>query len=73
LKAGKREAEMLRYVAQHGETDSGLVAYTLNEPTISYEIFVSAAAAVFRGTARPDYATLIARVRQILGLETSHG
>jgi HTH-type transcriptional regulator, competence development regulator len=74
LKAGKREADMLRYLAQHADTDTGLVAHVLPDPTISYEIFASVAGAAFRGTARPDYPKLIERVRRILGEEhQSHG
>jgi HTH-type transcriptional regulator, competence development regulator len=73
LKAGKREADMLRYLAEHPETDAGLVAHVLNDPTVSFDIFISAAAAVFRGTARPDYAKLIERVRKILEAEKING
>lgn len=73
LKAGRREADMLRYVADHPETDAGLVAHVLGDPTVPFDIFMSAAASVFRGTIRPDYAQLIARVRKILAAEKSHG
>lgn len=73
LKVGKREAEMLRYLAEHGETDSGLVMLVLDDPTVSYEIFTSVAGAAFRGTGRPDYPRLIDRVRKILNEEKSDG
>lgn len=73
LKAGKREAEMLRYLAQHPETDVGLARHVLQDPTVTYEVFASVAGAVFRGTARADYAKLIERVRKILKEETSDG
>lgn len=73
LKAGKREADMLRYLAEHPETDAGLVAHALKDQTVSYEIFASAAAAAFRGAARPDYAKLIDRVRRILDAEKING
>jgi transcriptional regulator with XRE-family HTH domain len=73
LKAPKREAEMLRYLAAHAETDAALVAHVRKDPTVTYEIFASVAGAAFRGTARPDYPKLIARVRRILGEEDSHG
>ena len=73
VKAGKREAEMLRYLAQHSETDVGLARHVLQDPTVTYEVFASVAGAVFRGTARPDYAKLIERVRKILKEETSDG
>ena len=73
LKVGRREADMLRYLARHTETDSTLVALVLKDPTISYEIFASAASAAFRGSARPDYAKLIERVRRILAEENGNG
>jgi HTH-type transcriptional regulator, competence development regulator len=73
LKAGKREADMLRYLAAHAATDSGLVAYVLKDPTVTYEIFAAAAGAAFRGTARPDYAKLIERIRRILSEEDGGG
>jgi transcriptional regulator with XRE-family HTH domain len=66
LKAGKREAEMLRYLAKHAETDPALVAHVLNDKTVAYEIFAAAASAAFRGNVRPDYAKLIERVRRIM-------
>ena len=73
LKPGKREAEMLRYVAGHTDTDAGLVAYVLQDPTVSIEVFSAAAGAVYRGSVRPDYPTLIDRVRRILGEEQTSG
>jgi transcriptional regulator with XRE-family HTH domain len=73
LKPGKREAEMLRYVAEHTDTDAGLVAYVLQDQTISIGVFSAAAGAVYRGNVRPDYPILIDRVRRILGGEHSGG
>lgn len=73
LKPGKREADMLRYLAQHPETDPGFVKYVIADPTVTTEVFQSAAGAVFRGTARPDYARLVERVRRILDEEKSNG
>ena len=73
LKAGKREADMLRYLAQHTETDAGLVVHILGDPTISYEVFASVAGAAFLGTARPDYPKLVERVRKILEDEKVNG
>ena len=66
LKANRREAEMLHYIAEHVKTDPALVEHTLRDPTISYEVFASAAGAVFRGSSRPDYTNLIQRIRRIL-------
>jgi transcriptional regulator with XRE-family HTH domain len=73
LKAGKREADMLRYLAKHPETDTALVGHVMSDATVTYEIFTSAASAVFRGTGRPDYPKLIARIRRIMAEEDNHG
>jgi transcriptional regulator with XRE-family HTH domain len=73
LKAPKREAEMVRYLAAHSETDATLVAHVRKDPAVTYEIFAAAAGAAFRGTARPDYGKLIARVRRILSEEDGLG
>ncbi len=72
LKVGKREADMLRYVAEHTETDPAFVTHVLGDKTITYEIFASAARASFRG-ARPDYSRLVERVRRILDDENGLG
>jgi HTH-type transcriptional regulator, competence development regulator len=66
LKAGKREGDMLRYVASHSETDAGLVLHALADASVTYEEFATAASASYRGHARPDYSKLIERVRRIL-------
>jgi transcriptional regulator with XRE-family HTH domain len=73
LKAPKREADMLRYLAAHTDADAGLVAYACQDATVTFDEFASAAGMVFRGAGRPDYATRIARVRRILGEEHGHG
>jgi transcriptional regulator with XRE-family HTH domain len=73
LKVGKREAEILRYLAKHPETDGALVTEVLKDQTVTYEIFASVAGAAFRGTGRPDYPKLIQRVRRILADEESRG
>src|ERR1019366_4735059 len=59
LKVGRREANVLRYLAEHSETDAALVRHFLEDKTITYEIFTSAAGAAFRCTVRPDYPKLI--------------
>jgi transcriptional regulator with XRE-family HTH domain len=73
LKAGKRETEMVRYLVQHPKTDVALVGEVVKDPTVTFEIFAATAGAAFRGTARPDYAKLIARVRRILAEENGSG
>ena len=73
LKAERREAEMLRFLAAHPETAQDLVLEVLNDPAVSYEEFAAAAGAAFRGSARPNYAQLLARVRRILSEENGDG
>lgn len=73
LKAGKREADMLRYLAEHVGTDTALVRHVLDDKTINYEIFTAMAGAAFRGSSRPDYQKLAERVRRILGEENGLG
>jgi transcriptional regulator with XRE-family HTH domain len=73
LKAPRREADMLRYLAAHTEVEPGLVAHVRQDPTVTYEIFAATASTAYRGTARPDYATRIARVRRILNDEDGGG
>jgi transcriptional regulator with XRE-family HTH domain len=69
LRAGKREAEMLRYLAEHTETDPELMKHVITDKTITYEVFTGVAGMAFRGATRPDYPKLIERVRRILGEE----
>lgn len=73
LKASKREAEMLRYLAAHPNVEAGFVEYVSKDPSVSFDVFASAAGMVFRGPGRPDYATRIARVRQVLNGEDDRG
>lgn len=73
LKADRREADMLRFLAAHPETADDLVAEVLNDPTVTYDVFAATAGAAFRGSARPNYAQLLARVRKILSEENGNG
>ena len=66
LKAERREAEMLRFLAAYPETAQDLVAEVLKDPSVTYEVFAATAGAAFRGSARPNYGQLLARVRRIL-------
>jgi transcriptional regulator with XRE-family HTH domain len=72
LKAGKREAQMLRYLATHRETAAELVRDVLGDKTIAYEVFAMVAGAAHRGT-KPDYAKLIARARALLADDNGLG
>jgi HTH-type transcriptional regulator, competence development regulator len=65
LKAGKREADMLRYLANHPETDAELVKHVIADTTVEYSVFAMVAGAAHRG-AKPDYQRLIERARALL-------
>ena len=64
---------MLRYLAAHAETSPNLVAHVLADPSVTFEIFSAVASTAFRGTARPDYAKQIERIRRILADENGSG
>lgn len=72
LRAGKREADMLRYLAEHTETDPDLVKHVVADKTITFEVFAMVAGAAHRGT-KPDYRKLIARARALLAEENGLG
>lgn len=66
LKSSPREAEMLRFLSKHPETDPKLAEYVIKEdPTVDFDIFASAAGMRHRGV-RPEPKDLIARVRRIV-------
>ena len=69
LKADKREALMLRFLAEHPATDAALVKLAIADTTVTYDIFAAAAGTAFRGAARPDYARIIELVRRIMDEE----
>jgi hypothetical protein len=41
LKAPKREADMLRYLATHTDADAGFVAHVRQDPTVTFGIRLS--------------------------------
>ncbi|MBY0496992.1 MAG: helix-turn-helix domain-containing protein [Cyanobacteria bacterium] len=65
LKAGRRESDMVRYLADHAATDPELVRTAVADKAVTYEVFAMVAGAAHRGT-RPDYSKLIARARMLL-------
>lgn len=73
LKAPRREADMLRYLAARADADAGLVAHVRQDPSVTIDEFTSAAGMAHRGTGRPDYAARIDRVRRYLREEDGHG
>lgn len=73
LKAPKREADMLRYLAAHPQVDPGLVEHVLTDPTVTIEEFSAAAGMTYRGTGRPEYSRQIERIRRIFTEENGNG
>jgi transcriptional regulator with XRE-family HTH domain len=73
LKVGKREADMLRFLAEHTQVDPALVAHVLADPTVTSDVFRAVAGVAFRGTGRPDYPKLVERVRRIIQEEDGNG
>lgn len=64
LGTAPRENELVAWLIEHPETDHALVQYALEDSSVDVEIFSAAAGVRHRGNARPDPATLIARVRR---------
>ena len=64
LKPAERDADIVKWLARHPETDPALVEYVLDDESIEIELFTAAAGVRHRGNARPDPATLIARIRR---------
>jgi transcriptional regulator with XRE-family HTH domain len=64
LKPAGRDSEMVRWLVGHPDTDPRLVEYVLDDPSIELHLFTAAAGIRHRGTARPDPATLIERVKR---------
>ena len=64
LKANERDAEVVKWLVDHPETDPELVRYVLADDSIGADVFAAAAGIRHRGTARPDPATLIARIKR---------
>lgn len=63
FKPNKRDAEILRWLATHADTNPELVKYVFDDPAVSLDEFVAAAGVRHRGASRPDPATLISRVK----------
>lgn len=69
LKPSERDTKMLKWLAEHAAADAKLVLHVLDDPTVTFEEFATAAATVHRGSTRPEPAKLIERVRKILSEE----
>lgn len=66
FKPSQREADIVKWLSDHSDADLDLVTFALDDETVGIELFSAAAGIRHRGTARPDPATLIARVRKAL-------
>lgn len=64
LKPNERDSGLVKWLVDHADTDTELVEFVLAEPTIDIDVFTAAAGIRHRGSARPDPATLIARVKR---------
>lgn len=64
LKPGERDATLVKWLADHVDVDPKLVEFVLQDPSIGIDIFSAAAGVRHRGNARPDPATLIARIKK---------
>jgi transcriptional regulator with XRE-family HTH domain len=69
LRAPKRETEMLSYLAKSPETAVSLVEFVRGEPTVTFVEFRGLSTLAYRGSARPDYATSLMRLRALWGDE----
>lgn len=65
LKPGERDAALVMWLVDHADADPRLVEFVLQDPSISIDIFSTAAGVRHRGNARPDPATLIARIQRV--------
>ncbi len=64
LKPVERDVALVMWLVDHAEADPRLVEFVLNDPSITIDIFSAAAGVRHRGNARPDPATLIARIQR---------
>lgn len=64
LKPGERDAEMVKWLAEHPEADVALVEYVLAHDDIGIDLFQAAAGVRHRGTTRPEPEKLIERIRK---------
>ena len=64
LKPDERDASLVKWLVDHADADPQLVEFVLMDSSISADVFAAAAGIRHRGSARPDPATLIARVKR---------
>lgn len=64
LKPTDRDAEIVRWLVGQPDADPDLVKYVLGDESVGTDVFMAAAGVRHRGAARPDPATLIARIKR---------
>jgi len=65
LKAGDRDAQILKYTAMYPQTWNDFVAHVLRDPTVTMDEFTMGAGMMNRGE-RPAPAVILERVRRVL-------
>ena len=65
LRPGSRDADIMKFLATHPAVDPELVDAVRKDPSVTFEEFQAATSMVSRGT-RPDYPTLLARIRKFM-------
>jgi transcriptional regulator with XRE-family HTH domain len=60
----ERDVLLVTWLVDHADTDPSLVEFVLQDPSVSIDVFTAAAGVRHRGNARPDPATLIARIKR---------
>lgn len=70
LKVSERDADVIKALVEQPDADPALVEYVLADQSIGVQLFTAAAGIRHRGSARPDPATLIARVKRIFEEDT---
>jgi HTH-type transcriptional regulator, competence development regulator len=61
----KRDEEILRFLVDHSNIDIELLDFVRDDPKVAFDEFHMLTTTVNRG-ARPDYATMLARIRKIM-------
>ena len=62
----RRDADILRFLADHANVDVKLIEFVHADPSVTFDQFRMLTTVVNRG-ARPNYATSLERIRQIMG------
>ena len=61
----KRDEEILRFLVDHSNIDIKLLDFVRDDPKVAFDEFHMLTTTVNRGV-RPDYATMLARIRKIM-------